>query len=558
MEIDNRRKIIFFYNIPFGGIWEHIGIAYLTSYMRSKHWDAKIINIQTEKQNIERIVLEYKPFLLGFNAVSPNLEKMVILSSKLKNLLDNSFVIFGGVAPSAMPRLLLKKYKGIDIIVIGEGEHTLYEVSERLLLKKSLVGCRGIAYRNRGKIQVEEPRPLIEDLNSLPFPARDMLYNIYQSKYYNNTTFLSSSRGCVSNCSFCDNFMLRDQPGKNWRGINPKRVVDEIELLTKTRRFHLFHFQDRTFEDPGILGKKRIENIANEIIQRSLDITYTICTRSDSWDEDDNKLIDLLRKSGLCGVQLGIEAGTDRTLRLFNKGQKVHHIIKAVSLFNKKHIAIDPGFIMFHPYSTIDELKQNRVFLEKLGLGYMWKLFITRLEITPRTKIFKKIENDGLLITNNYQDLYNYKYIDKNVEFISNNLAENKDSYTVLKLSDEFHSLSSNFISYIHLKLWEFIKLREKIINIDKQILELQERISKVCIKYFDKLLENLSNAERCKFIIESGNKRLSKGYKTSIRIIRKLMLQLSLLARRHSIHDSLIGINSYGGKIFDNKKEDI
>lgn len=215
---------------------------------------------------------------------------------------------------------LLEKYPHIDFAIQGEGEITFLELVEALDAKKNLSDVLGIVYRFGNKVVENKSRPLIDNLDMLPFPDRDQ-FEQHNGKF--QYVRLSTSRGCLGHCGFCSSFAGRHQEGPRWRGRSPKNVVDEIEMLVKKYDFHTYDFVDSTFEDPGYKGKIRIEAIAREIINRNLDIFYNCCFRAENWSEKDNDLLRLLVDSGLEKVNIGFgKRKCKRTENLKQKGNR--------------------------------------------------------------------------------------------------------------------------------------------------------------------------------------------------------------------------------------------
>lgn len=152
--------------------------------------------------------------------------------------------------------------------------------------------------------------------------------------------------------------------------VSPKSVVDEIEMLVKKYDFHTYDFVDSTFEDPGRKGKIRIETIAREIINRKLDIFYNCCFRAENWSEKDNDLLKLLVDSGLEKVNIGFESGNERGLKILNKRATIEDNWRTIeTLRNFPFIYITFGFIMLHPYSTLQDIHDNAKFLHDTGIG---------------------------------------------------------------------------------------------------------------------------------------------------------------------------------------------
>src|SRR6185295_2853946 len=173
----------------------------------------------------------------------------------------------------------------------------------------------------------------MHNLDELPFAARDQF-----RAHGNRLEYLriSTSRGCVARCAFCSapHVGNRVQAGKAWRGRSVGSVRDELGELVDRYGYRTFDFVDSTFEDPdgGAIGKARIAAIANGIIERDLDIYYNCCMRAENWSDDDRELLELLARSGLEKVNVGIESGNEWELRLWDKRATVDDNIRMIRL----------------------------------------------------------------------------------------------------------------------------------------------------------------------------------------------------------------------------------
>lgn len=376
---------------------EHVGIGYLSAYLRKYNHTVKVLeikeqDIQNEKKYIPALT-DCK--LIGFTTTCVTMKNIIHLVDIIKKHIPDSYIAFGGHMATFSGKNLLEKYTKIDFAMQGEGELTFLELVEALENKKDLSGVLGIVYRDKNKVVENKSRPLIDDLDMLPFPDRDQFEQHDGKVQYIR---LSTSRGCLGHCGFCSSFAGRYQSGPCWRGRSPKNVVDEIEMLVKKYNFHTYDFVDSTFEDPGYKGKLRIEAIAREIIDRKLDIFYNCCFRAENWSEKDTDLLKLLVDSGLEKVNIGFESGNDRGLKILNKRATMADNWRTIkTLRHFPFIYITFGFIMLHPYSTLQDVQDNAKFLHDTGIGQVIRHYFWMLEIYPGTPLEEQLKRDNLL-----------------------------------------------------------------------------------------------------------------------------------------------------------------
>jgi anaerobic magnesium-protoporphyrin IX monomethyl ester cyclase len=416
---------------------EHLGVAYMASTLRSVGFTAEIREVVhgDEATAIEGLA-EFAPDVVCFTLTSLNVASCQIVSELVRKSLPDTLIVCGGPAGTFAGRDVLANNPHVDAVAVGEGEPTILDITQRVALGEPLEDCKGICYRAEdGELRQNPARPVIHDLEVLPFPARDQLEQHGNKLEY---VRVSTSRGCVAMCTFCSapHLKNRSQPGKPWRGRSPETIVDEVEHLVKTYRFRTYDFIDSTFEDPdgGRVGKKRVRAIAQGILDRGLDIYYNVCMRAENWKDtaEDNELMDLLVRSGLEKVNVGIESGVEEELRLWDKRATVEDNRTIIKMLREHGIYLAMGFIPFHPYATVETIVENAEFLRD-NSGHNLRRMTERLEIYPGTRIIEKMQGDGLLYEDYWSTLnhYGYRFHDERVERLAKHYASlyNNDDY---------------------------------------------------------------------------------------------------------------------------------
>ncbi len=276
-------------------------------------------------QNVPREViltrlLSQKPKIVGFSLIFQRMlpDFASLITYLRENGVDAHFTI-GGHFPTFEYRLLLDTVPALDTVVRHEGELTLHELYRRLEEPEEWVDIRGLAYRRYGTAVANPPRPLISDLNSLPFPLRSLRAATHRDL---GICSVASSRGCYYNCSFCSiHEFYREPKGPKRRSRSPANVANEMERLLQERGVHIFIFQDDDMFLKGQYHRQWLLDFLSELRTRGISerILWRISCRID--DLDPEMLIEM-KASGLFGVYLGIESGSDRGLETFNKHYK--------------------------------------------------------------------------------------------------------------------------------------------------------------------------------------------------------------------------------------------
>lgn len=396
---------------------EHLGIGYIAAYLRKNNHIVTIFEINDiNKPECYEKLLEPGFSVYGFTTTCVTMSSILKVAEKIKSHHSEAKIVFGGHMATFSATDLLEQYDMVDAIIYGEGEEVFCEYLDCLEKNQELSEIKGLYYKADGKIFINEPRALMPDIDILPFPARDQFEQHNGEFQYLR---VSTSRGCYGSCGFCSNFVGRKQQGQRWRGRSPKNIVDEIEGLCKKYSFYTYDFVDSTFEDPLEGGKGRIRKIAEEILNRNLSVFYNCCFRAENWSDQDKDLLSLLVEAGLEKVNIGFEAGNDRGLKILNKRASVVDNNRAIKILSEfPDIYVTFGFIMLHPYSSLEDLKDNARFLYNTGIGQVIRHYFWILEVYPDTLMEKMLKRDNLLkCSYRVEDgMYQYKYQNSEVE----------------------------------------------------------------------------------------------------------------------------------------------
>lgn len=416
---------------------EHLGVAYMAAVLRQVGFTCEIREVEHGRhaEAVEEVA-RFAPHLVCFTLMSLNVPSCLEFAGALREAHPDTVIACGGPAGTFTGADILRTNPYADLVAVGEGEPLILDLAQRLALGEGVEDCPGIAYRAPdGTLRQNPPRPLVHNLDVLPYPARDQLRAHGNRLEY---VRVSTSRGCVARCTFCaaPNLGNRVQAGKAWRGRSPESVVDEVEHLVREHNFRTLDFVDSTFEDPdgGRVGKKRVRAIAQGILDRGLDIYYNVCMRAENWHDtpEDHDLLDLLVRSGLEKVNVGIESGVAEELLLWEKRATVEDNVTIIRMLREHGIYLAMGFIPFHPYATVETLVENAGFL-RAHAGHNLRRLTERLEVYPGTSIEARMAADGL-IGDDYRrtlDPYDYRFKDERVQRLATHYAQlyNNDDY---------------------------------------------------------------------------------------------------------------------------------
>lgn len=327
-----------------------LNLGYLAAVLRGRDHDVRIVDCtapyaRKPPEEVKNIIRDYRPHFIGITLTITN---MPASYEFIKGLSDIDIpIVLGGPHPNACPQEALDN--GGDIVCIGEGEETIVELAEHFQGLKELKTINGICFKNeQGKAVFTQARPLIKDLDILPFPDfKDFPIRDYSGSDnpMSNSIFWSvfSSRGCPFDCTFCSSHNVF---GRTMRLRGARNVFNEIkELVDK------YNIQSAAFQDDEILCKKdRFFDFCKLLIDSGLKLKMSIRTRIDSVDPE---VLRQAKRAGITRLSFGIESWNDETLLKINKKYDVKTIHKHFQyLSDAQPIHISFNNIVGFPWET--------------------------------------------------------------------------------------------------------------------------------------------------------------------------------------------------------------
>ncbi|MEM2120668.1 MAG: radical SAM protein [Archaeoglobaceae archaeon] len=369
-----------------------LGLGYLASVLREAGFKVRIIDDLVENLNIGDLLKKVKDsVIVGITSTTPTFKSALSYAKRIKEAFPEIFVILGGVHVTFQPEKAMEN-EFVDAVCIGEGEKTIVELAERVESGKSLEGVRGIYYKEEGRIRKNEPREFIEDLDSLPFPAFDLMplekYSVFGRKLAEFP--MITSRGCPFACRYCSSSLFL---GRKFRARSAKNVVDEMEWLVEKWNAKHIAFGDDTFT----LKKKRVEEICNEIKERGLSVTWSCSSRIDTIDAD---LLKTMKSAGCSAIYYGIESASKRVLDYYRKRISLERAMEVIRATKKLGISTICSFIIGAPIETRREMEETLKFAIKLDPDYAQFSILTPY---PGTEIYDEAKESGTLLSEDYE-----------------------------------------------------------------------------------------------------------------------------------------------------------
>jgi len=380
-----------------------LGILYIASTIRE--WSETNINFIDTTFNPSAKYLETalkkRYDIVGISAMTTMINDAIKVAAVAKRHNPDTKVVIGGPHATVLPEETLSN-PNFDAVVVGEGEMTFLDIIKN---GGNFEGIKGVVYRDRKKIVSNKPRDPIGNLDTIPFPAIDL---IDVEKYTRNWFQLDSvspnlrgmniiaSRGCPYKCSFCQPTLKR-MFGEVVRRRSADNIISEIQHLHDKFRLSAFMFQDDTF----IVDMKWVFEICDKIIAEKLDLIWGCNVRVNLLSRD---LLIKMRSAGLRKINFGIESGSQRILdTVYNKGITLQQVKDAARTSRELGIRSQGYFMLGAPTETREEIEQTIRLAKGLDIDEATFSITTPL---PRTYLYDQIKH---LITKDFSEFDYYR-----------------------------------------------------------------------------------------------------------------------------------------------------
>ncbi|MCX7747710.1 MAG: B12-binding domain-containing radical SAM protein [Clostridia bacterium] len=375
-----------------------LGIAYIASVLSGNGFDVKALDLYyTPIESSKTIIQKELGRIVGISCFSEQRVSTYRMIEYIRSLSKDVLIVLGGPHSNYLYKQLLESYP-VDVVILGEGEITFLEIARAYLKNESIDNIPGIAIKRDGKVVLTAGRKLIEDLDSLPFPAYEHFLNTeyasinwFRELEINGRkadnmkwTALVGSRGCAYNCSFCSTPTFWN---RRWRKRSPKNIVDEIEFLNKEYGYEFIDFSDDIFT----LDQAWAIDVCKEIIRRNVHISWNCCTRVDAVSQE---LLTWMKNAGCLFTAFGIESFSAKVLDAVNKKVTKEKILKACEVCNNVDMNIEFLLIVGSPGETDETIGETVELIETVKPFAVAPSILT---IFPGTQIYRDAVRDGFI-----------------------------------------------------------------------------------------------------------------------------------------------------------------
>lgn len=377
-------------------------LAYATAVLLRDGFDARLFDFPARgwgKPELGTLAREIRPLMAVLDATTPSFHSDLDCARRIKAQSPDTKILMVGPHVAALPEESLATAAGaVDAVAVGEYDYTVRDVAACWRAgENDLSAIPGLAFLREGTPVRTSPRPLIDDLDALPFPAwdqLDLLRYFDGSKLHPYVTIIGG-RGCPFGCSFC--LWPQVMHGRRYRMRSPQNIVDEMQWVVSRWpgiRQGEFFFEDDTFT----VNADRAHALCDAIGQSGLGVPFSINSRA---DVDDPALLRHLKRAGCRMVLVGFESGSQAMLDAMGKRTTVEQMERFVRDCREAGLAVHGCFVLGLPGETARTMQET--------LDFSLRVPLTTLQFSaavpfPGTRYYETIKAQGLLTATNWDD----------------------------------------------------------------------------------------------------------------------------------------------------------
>ncbi len=414
-----------------GNTLPSMGLLYLASVVRKNGYKTGVVEASSLGLNYENAlkeILSFSPDYVGITATTVSIFHAAKLAGKIKEKNKNIKVIIGGPHLTAVPKETMEMFPVFDYAVIGEGEETIVELLKYLDNGDNTDDVKGIAYRyhQNGSVGINERRKLIDDLDTIPFPAWDILFDFPKGyhpvaircrKY--PAAHLLTSRGCPHRCIFCDTSVF----SRKYRAFSSGYILEMIKILYNKYGIREILFEDDVF----VIFKKRLIEICEGLLKENLKISWSCLGRVHAVKPD---ILKLMKMAGCWQIGYGIESGDRKILDFAKKAITLEQVEEAVRWTKEAGIHTKGFFILGFPLETEESIMNTINFSKKIMLD---DISVNLMTPFPGSEIYNIADKYG-----KFDKDWSKMNMLRSV-FIPNGLSEDKLNYYSKMMLKEFY-----------------------------------------------------------------------------------------------------------------------
>lgn len=363
--------------------YPYLGLCFLAAVLKQENISVEILDCASRNFDAEQAVAymaDIRPRIVGISVMSMMLPACYKLIGGIKKAVPGAVTVVGGAHINADPRSILSL--GADYGFHGESEFQFTRFCKKILHgQEDFSEIKGLVYFDQKRNVVVNPSDLIEDLDSIPDPAYEL---VIDNPYYNPDTDLKvaaviTSRGCPYDCIYCSKVQKTQ-----YRYVSSDRIMVLLKRLVGEYGVRRITFIDEIFT----INKARVRELCEKMIREKLDIAWGCATRADAVDDS---LLEVMQAAGCDKISFGVETGSEKIRFAGNK--KIENAVyeKVFKMCRKRKIKTMADYIFGHPGETIKDMFATLVFSMKLNSSYA---FFHKMLPIPDSKLYQTYQKE--------------------------------------------------------------------------------------------------------------------------------------------------------------------
>jgi radical SAM superfamily enzyme YgiQ (UPF0313 family) len=361
-----------------------LGLMYMASHLRSNQpgHEIEILDLRCHRHPydlLQKQLQAWDPQIVAISALTCEAESLHRIAAMVRERNGETVIMVGGPHISACTNDV-EEDLNIDVLILGEGESAFTELIRRISIGESISGIPGIAYQVDGKMEWGAPGELISDLDTIPFPAWDLVDikkyahlgragNVRRGRYLP----IFTSRGCPYRCYYCHNLF-----GKKFRCRSAENVVEEIKQIVET-----FGITDiEIYDDIFNLDLDRAKSICNKLLELDLGLSLAFPNGVRA-DQLDRELVNLLARVGTTNLAIAVETASQELQKTIGKNLDLEHVRKAITWADEAGIVTNGYFMLGFPGETTEQIRQTIAYAETTDLFFASFFIVTPYPGTP-------------------------------------------------------------------------------------------------------------------------------------------------------------------------------
>ncbi|MDY7009291.1 MAG: radical SAM protein [Planctomycetota bacterium] len=415
-----------------------LGLAYIGAVLEQEGFGVEIIDMSPLEMSVAdlgNILVEKAPKIVGISFMTPQYNSTVAILKLVKEVDERIKTIVGGAHASALPEAMLE-IEQLDYVVIGEGEITTKELVSVILGKsdRKAEEIKGIGFVRNNKCIFTEVRPLMTDLDTVPFPAWHLLpmdrYSVESlgGERGESVYPLLSSRGCPNRCIFCSSHVVFK---RQFRERSAANIVAEIEFLAKRYNARQFDFVD----DTVTVNKKRMVELCEHLVSHHKNIRWLCNSRVNTVTPD---LLKTMYKAGCRKVDFGVESGNPDILKNIKKGITLEQAVDAHRWARKAGLITSSFFMVGNLGEGPEHIRKTADFIDELETDYVSATITTPF---PGTELYSIADSQGWIYERDWSKYDTTAFISKDYKPVASNGTMSRE-----QLLEEYFFLNSRLL----------------------------------------------------------------------------------------------------------------